>query len=107
MAEQSLPPSPNFNNIDFNPSFFSSATSEYVEFPVSQGTVTFGSIFTTDIDTPTPSVDFDFLGSEIGNINIGTSVPTTKTIKLGAVTGTSVHAGSIDLQGTNINNKCV
>jgi hypothetical protein len=60
MAEQSLPPSPNFNNIDFNPSFFSSATSEFVEFPNAQGTVTFGSIFTTDIDTPTPSVDFDF-----------------------------------------------
>lgn len=104
MAEEGQAPSPNFSGIDFNPSFFPSTASDYVEFPTAQGTVTFGSIFATDIDTPTPSVDFDLLGSEIGNINIGTSVPTTKTIKIGASTGTSIHCGSIDLQGTNINN---
>jgi len=104
MAEESLPPSPAFTGIDFNPSFFPSATSEYVEFPNAQGTVTFGEIFVTDIDTPTPSVDFDFLSSEIGNINIGTSVPTTKTIKIGASTGTSIHCASINCTGTNINN---
>jgi len=104
MAEQSFPPSPAFSGIDFNPAFFPSTASEYVEFPTAQGTVTFGEIFATDIDTPTPSVDFDFLSSEIGNINIGASVPTLKTIKLGQSTGASIHCGSIDLQGTNINN---
>lgn len=104
MAESAPPPSPAFSGIDFNPSFFPSTTSDYVEFPTAQGTVTFGTIFATTIDTPTPSADFDFLDSEIGNINIGTSVPAGQTIKLGASTGTSIHCGSIDLQGTNINN---
>ena len=104
MAEQSYPPDPSFSGIDFNPSFFPSTASDYVEFPTAQGTVTFGSIFATDIDTPTPSVDFDLLTSETGNINFGTSVPTTKTIKIGASTGTSIHCGSIDCTGTNINN---
>ncbi len=104
MAEQSYPPDPSFSGIDFNPAFFPSTTSDYLEFPVAQGTETFGSIFVTDIDTPTPSVDFDLLSSQVGNINFGTSVPTTKTIKIGASTGTSIHCGSIDLQGTNINN---
>jgi hypothetical protein len=66
--------------------------------------VNFGAIFATDIDNPTPSVDFDLLSSETGNINIGTSVLAGNTIKLGQNTGTSVHCGSIDLKGTNINN---
>ncbi len=104
MAEEAFPPSPIFSGIDFNPAFFPSASSEYVDFPVAQGTVTFGAIIATDIDTPTPSVDFDLLSSETGNINIGTSVPAGKTIKLGQNTGASIHCGSIDLQGTNINN---
>ena len=104
MAEESSPPSPSFAGIDFNPSFFPGTASDFVEYPTAQGTVTFGNIFATDIDTPTPSVDFDLLTSELGNINFGTSVPTTKTIKIGASTGTSIHCGSIDMQGTNINN---
>jgi hypothetical protein len=104
MAEEAQAPSPVFNGIDFNPAFFPGTTSEYVEFPTAQGTVTFGSIFVTDIDTPTPSVDFDLLTSETGNINFGTSVPAGSTIKLGQSTGASIHCGSIDLQGTNINN---
>ena len=104
MAEQASAPSPSFSGIDFNPAFFPSTASDYVEFPTAQGTVTFGQIFVTDIDTPTPSVDFDLLTSETGNINFGTSVPTTKTIKIGASTGTSIHCGSIDCTGTNINN---
>jgi hypothetical protein len=102
MAETSIPPSPNFSNIDFNPSFFSSTSSDYVDYPEAQGTVTFGNIFLTKADTPTPSVDFDLLTGELGNINFGTSVPTT--IQIGASTGTSVHCGSIDCTGTNINN---
>lgn len=104
MAEQASAPSPSFSGIDFNPAFFPSAANDFVEYPVAQGTVTFGQIYATDLDTPTPSVDFDLLTSETGNINIGTSVPSLKTIKIGASTGTSIHTGSIDHQGTNINN---
>jgi hypothetical protein len=104
MAEEAQAPSPAFSGIDFNPAFFPGTTSEYVEFPTAQGTVTFGSIFATDIDTPTPSVDFDLLSSETGNINIGASVLAGNTIKIGASTGTSVHCGSVDFKGTHINN---
>jgi hypothetical protein len=104
MAEESLAPFPNFTGIDFNPSFFPSATSEFVEYPVSQGTVTFSKIFATEIDTPSPTIAFDFLPSQTENINIGTSVGASKTIILGQATGTSVHAGSIDFKGTHINN---
>lgn len=104
MAESALPPDPSFSGIDFNPSFFSSATTEYLEFPTAQGTETFGTLYATTINTPTPSVDFNLLGSETGNINIGTSVASGKTIKIGASTLTSIHCGSIDCTGTNINN---
>ena len=53
MAESAPAPSPSFSGIDFNPSFFPSTTSDYVEFPVAQGTETFGTIYATTIDTPT------------------------------------------------------
>ena len=104
MAESAPAPSPSFSGIDFNPSFFPSTTSDYVEFPVAQGTETFGTIYATTIDTPTPTADFDFLDSATANINIGTAVPTLKKIKLGADTGTTVQCGSIDCTGTAINN---
>jgi len=104
MAESAPAPSPSFSGIDFNPAFFPSTTSDYLEFPVAQGTETFGTIFATTIDTPTPSADFDFLDSATANVNIGTSVLAGNTIKLGQSTGTSIHCGSIDLKGTNINN---
>jgi hypothetical protein len=104
MAEESLPPSPNFTGIDFNPAFFPNASSEFLNFPVAQGTETFSKLFATEIDTASPSTTFDFLTSQTENINIGTSVGASKTIILGQATGTSVHAGSIDFKGTHINN---
>ncbi len=104
MAEESLAPSPNFVGIDFNPAFFPSGTSEFVEYPNAQGTVTFSKIFATEIDTPSPSIAFDFLTSQTADVNIATSVGASQTIKIGQATGTSVHAGSIDFKGTHINN---
>ena len=67
MAESAIPPSPNFSTIDFNPSFFSSTSGDYVDYPEAQGTVTFGSIYATDIDTPTPAIDFDLLSTQTEN----------------------------------------
>ena len=87
MAESAIPPSPNFSTIDFNPSFFSSTSGDYVDYPEAQGTVTFGSIYATDIDTPTPAVDFDLLSTQTGNLNFGTSIASTKTLAIGSSAG--------------------
>lgn len=96
MAEEAYPPSPAFTGIDFNPSFFPSTANDYLEFPVAQGTETFGTIYTTKIDTPTPSTDFDLLGSETGNITMGALVATGKSLTLGS------SASSTTLNGTNV-----
>ena len=37
------PPSPYFNGIVYNPSFFTSTTSSYLSYPLAQGTETFSS----------------------------------------------------------------
>ncbi len=111
MSEQSLPPSPTFIGIDFNPSFFPSATPEFVEYPVAQGTVTFSKIFATDIEAPTPTSDFDFLTSQTtGVLNIGTGSRTgAGAINIGT-SGTGAFAINVGtagqsttaLNGTNI-----
>ena len=47
MSEEAYPPSPSFTGIDFNPDFFPTSASDYLEFPTAQGTETFGTIYTT------------------------------------------------------------
>jgi hypothetical protein len=97
MAEEAFPPSPSFAGIDFNPEFFPSSTIDYLEFPVAQGTETFGTIYVAKVDTLTPANDFDFLGSQTADINMGSSVASGNSITLGS------SASSTTLNGTAVN----
>ena len=111
-------PYPYFNGITYNPSFFSSSSSStgltqaqanllYLRKTTADtatATETFSKILLTEADTPTPTVDFNLLSSETGNINLGINVPATKTIKIGPSTGTSVQCGSISFSSSSINN---
>jgi len=75
----------------------------FLSYPVAQGEQTIASLLSNAIDTNLPTTGFNFLSSlTSGQLNIGTS--STGTIKIGASTGTSIHCGSIDHQGVNINN---
>ena len=98
MAESAFPPDPSFSGIDFNPSFFPSTASDYVEIPVAQGTETFSKIFLTEADTPTPSVDFNLLNSQTANINIGAGQQ-TGALNLGGSVRTT---GGINIGTTSV-----
>jgi hypothetical protein len=75
----------------------------FLSYPVAQGEQTIASLISNTINTNLPTTAFNFLSSlTTGQLNIGTS--STGTIKIGANTGTSVHCGSIDCTGVNINN---
>jgi hypothetical protein len=60
-------------------------------------------LYSSNIDSLTPTSTFNFLDTQTAGINIGDSV--VGTIKLGQTTSsTSVHCSNIDLSSTNINN---
>ena len=109
-----IPPTYYFDNIIFNSDFYQSSSDDYLtattgkkiflSFPYAQGTESIPKLYSSNIDTLTPTADFDLLDSATANIYIGTSVPSLKTIKLGANTGTTVQCGSIACSGTNIDN---
>ena len=107
-----IPPTYYFDNISFNPDFYQSSSDDYLtattgkkiflSYPYAQGTESISKIFSSNIDSLTPTSTFSFLDTQTAGINIGDSV--VGTIKIGQNTGTSVHCGSIDCAGTNINN---
>ena len=109
-----IPPTYYFDNISFNPDFYQSSSDDYLtattgkkiflSFPYAQGTESIPKLYSSNIDTLTPTADFDFLDSATANINIGASVPFLKTIKLGANTNTTVQCGSVAFSGTAIDN---
>jgi hypothetical protein len=112
-GDAETPPTYYFSGITFNPTFYQSSSTDYLTlataksnfltYPTAQGDETIAQIYSQNISTITPTDAFNFLSSQTsGQINIGSTA--TGTIKIGATTGTSIHAGSIDLQGTNINN---
>ena len=112
-GDAEIPPTYYFSGITFNPTFYQSSSTDYLTlataksnfltYPTAQGDETIAQIYSQNISPITSTDAFNFLSSQTsGQINIGTNA--TGTIKIGAVTGTSVHAGAIDLQGTNINN---
>jgi len=98
----STPSSPYFNGIVYNPSFFSSSTGTYLNYPIAQGTETIGSLKTSSIESATPTTAMTLLSNQTANLTMATAV--TGTIRLGAYTTTSTHIGNIDHQNNNINN---
>jgi hypothetical protein len=113
-GDSEVPPTYYFSGITFNPDFYQTASGDYLTFetakksfltyPTAQGTESIPKLYSSNIDTLTPTADFDFLDSATANINIGASVPFLKTIKLGANTNTTVQCGSIAFSGTAIDN---
>jgi hypothetical protein len=101
-----IPPTYYFDNISFNPDFYQSSSDDYLtattgkkiflSYPYAQGTESISKIFSSNIDSLTPTSTFSFLDTQTASV-VG-------TIKIGQNTGTSVHCGSIDCAGTNINN---
>ena len=96
------PSSPYFNGIVYNPSFFTSSTGTYLNYPLAQGTETISTLKTSSIDSATPTTAMTLFGSQTANLTMATAV--TGTIRLGAYTTTSTHIGNIDHQNNNINN---
>jgi hypothetical protein len=97
-------PSPNFTGINFNLDFFPSAAGDYVEYPVAQGPVTIGTLYSYVIDVVSSSTAFNLFSSLVANLNIATNGGAGQTIRIGATTGASVHCANIDHQGNSINN---
>jgi len=97
-------PLPNFIGIDFNDSFFPSVAGDYVEYPVAQGPVTIGTLYSYVIDVVSSSTAFNLFSSLVANLNIATNGGAGQTIRIGATTGASVHCANIDHQGNSINN---
>ena len=105
------PPTYYFDNISFNPDFYQSTSGDYLtlttaksnflSYPYAQGTESIAQLYSSNIDSLTPTTTFSFLDSQTAGINIGDS--STGTIKLGSST-TSIHCSNIDLQSTAINN---
>ena len=108
------PPSPYFNGIVYNPSFFTTTTSSYLSYPLAQGTETFSSgILSNSIKTIATSDTLDIattqlsgalniasLPSRTGNINIGYSSSTPSGL------GYNINMGNI-LSNTSIGGKYV
>ena len=98
------PPSPNFTGINFNTDFFPSSAGDYVEYPVAQGPTTIDTLYSSVIDTLSSSTVFNLLNSLTANLNIAINGGAGQTIRIGAITGASVHCANIDHQGNSINN---
>jgi len=100
------PPYPYFNGITYNPSFFSSSSSttgNYLNYPIAQGTETISTLYTSTIDSSTPSSAITLFGSQTANLTMATGI-TGGTIRLGPYTTGSIHIGNIDHQNNVINN---
>ena len=96
------PPSPYFNGIVYNPSFFTTTTSTYLNYPIAQGTETIKTLKTSSIDSATPTTDMTLFSSQTANLTMATGI--TGTTRIGPYTTGSIQIGNIDHQNNNINN---
>ena len=86
-----IPPTYYFDNIVFNSDFYQSSSDDYLtattgkkiflSYPYAQGTESISKIFSSNIDSLTPTSTFSFLDTQTEGINIGDSV--VGTIKIG------------------------
>ena len=96
-------PSPNFTGINFNLDFFPSEAGDFVTYPVAQGPTTIGTLYSSVIDTLSSSTSFNLLNSLTANLNIAVNGAAGQTIRIGAISGASIHCANVDFQGNSIN----
>jgi hypothetical protein len=100
-----IPPTYYFNGISFNPDFYQSSSDDYLtattgkkiflSYPFAQGTESISKIFSSNIDSLTPTSTFSFLDSQTsGDINLCNS-QTSGVLNIG--TGARTTAGIINI----------
>jgi hypothetical protein len=90
MGDSELPPTYYFSGITFNSDFYQSSSSDYLTattgkkifltFPYAQGSESIAQLYSSNIDSLTPTSTFNFLDTQTAGINIGDSVTGTITI---------------------------
>jgi hypothetical protein len=114
-GDSEAPPTYYFSGITFNPSFYQSASdyltkttakNYFLTYPIAQGDETINRIYTSQISTPTPTENFNFLDSQTASIFIGENVTgtTNQVIQIGAPALTTVKCGALAIKDTKINN---
>jgi hypothetical protein len=110
------PPTYYFSGITFNPSFFTSSSSDYLtkqtaksyflSYPTAQGTETISTLKASSIDSSTTTTAFDFLPSQTANINIGNTSSGTsgQIIKIGPTATTEITVGDLSVIANSLNN---
>jgi hypothetical protein len=110
------PPTYYFSGITFNPSFFTSSSSDYLtkqtaksyflSYPTAQGTETISTLKASSIDSSTTTTAFDFLPSQTANINIGNTSSGTsgQIIKIGPTATTAITVGDLSVIANSLNN---
>ena len=110
------PPTYYFSGITFNPSFFTSSSSDYLtkqtaksyflSYPTAQGTETISTLKASSIDSSTTTTAFDFLPSQTANINIGntSSGISGQIIKIGPTATTAITVGDLSVIANSLNN---
>ena len=80
-----IPPTYYFSGITYNPDFYQTSSSSYLNYPIAQGTETIKSLRSAAIDSTSASTNMT-LGSNLtsGTLTIGGSSLHTGTISLGA-----------------------
>ena len=109
------PPTYYFSGITFNPNFYTtsgdyitktSGRKYFLSYPKAQGDETIDRLYTSQISTPTPTENFNFLDSQTASIFIGENVTgtTNQVIQIGAPALTTVKCGALAIKDTKINN---
>ena len=109
------PPTYYFSGITFNPNFYTtsgdyitktSGRKYFLSYPTAQGDETIDRLYTSQISTPTPTENFNFLDSQTASIFIGENVTgtTNQVIQIGAPALTTVKCGALAIKDTKINN---
>jgi hypothetical protein len=115
-GDSEAPPTYYFTDITFNPSFYSTATGNYLtattgknyflSYPTAQGTETISTLKASSIDSSTTTSAFNFLSSQTANINIGNTTTGTsgQIIKIGPTATTAITVGDLSVIANSINN---
>ena len=80
-----IPPTYYFSGINYNPDFYQTSSSRYLNYPIAQGTETIKSLRSVSVDSTSAATNMS-LGSNLtsGSLTIGGSSLHTGTISLGA-----------------------
>ena len=115
-GDSEAPPTYYFTDITFNPSFYSTATGNYLtattgknyflSYPTAQGTETISTLNASSIDSSTTTSAFNFLSSQTANINIGNTTTGTagQIIKIGPTATTAITVGDLSVIANSLNN---